>query len=692
MSLIEPNYIAEISNLLELKPYQVETVLTLTKEGSTVPFIARYRKEVTGNLDETQIRAILELQNKIESLYKAKVTAINGISEQWKLTQELEANIIACETLAAVEEIYRPYRLKRKTKAMIALEKGFGVISDHLKKYNQILIPETLLSEYSQEEILEGVIEIIGAEIAIETHLREFLKSELMQTGLIVSKKKSEKMLEKLETNAKKQLYKFDTYAEFSRKVSLIKPYQTLALGRGESLSILSVAIEWDEELAWEFVRRVTRVAPIDTYLAGITLGYKKLYESVENEIRTELTEIAELDAVATFSTNLYSLLMTKPEYGKRLLAIDPWFRTGCKLAILDTLGNPIVFDKIYLDTPKEAREKLIKLIGKTDVDVIVIGNGTGSPETLELLGTCELDIPTYIVNESGASVYSASEVAQGEFPDLDVTDRGTISIGRRYIDPLSELVKIPPQSIGVGMYQHDIREKILTERLGYVIEDVVNAVGINVNSASAFVLTYISWLTKKSAQKLSENRPYHSRKSIKKVLWDKAYEQAIGFLRVPDSPEPLDNTDIHPSQYELASYIIKENITSREYSQHEESLKALLPDVTNGTLDFIWESYQSIGHDPRTESTAMAKTKTLTMDSVNIGDILDGVVRNVVAFGAFVDVGLKNDGLVHISEIVDRYIRDPKEVLEVGQKVRVKITNIDKETLKIQLSIRQAN
>lgn len=691
MSLIGPNYIEQISATLELKKYQIEAVLSLTAEGSTVPFIARYRKEATGNLDEKEIRDILELQGKIEALYKAKVTAINGITEQGKLTPELEASIIACETLKAVEEIYKPYRLKRKTKAMIALEKGFGVVAEYLKHNNTIQIPEELSQKYSEEEITDGVVEIIASEIVIDTDHRHFITVSIEKTGTATAKKKSEKMLEKLDATAQKQVYKFDTYGEFTRKVSLLKPYQTLALNRGENLGILSVSLDVDEEVFEEFVREIIRTKPHEVYLRGITLGYKNLYESVENEIRGNLTELAELDAVKTFAGNLRNLLMTKPEYGKRILAIDPGFRTGCKLAILDILGNPIYFDKIYLDSTREASEKLQKIVERNPVDVIVVGNGTGSSETIELLTLCLASIPTYVVSEAGASVYSASDVASQEFPSLDVTDRGTISIGRRYIDPLSELVKIPPQSIGVGMYQHDVSEKTLAEKLGYVIEDVVNAVWINANSASAFVLTYISGLNKKSAQKLSENRPYHSRKSIKKVLGEKSYEQAIGFLRVPGSPEALDNTDIHPDQYELAYTLIEEKITSREYPQHESRLKKIYPEVNPGTLDFIWQSYESLGRDPRTESTAMVSTKKLTLETVWVGDILDGVVRNVVAFGAFVDVGLKNDGLVHISEIVDRYIRDPNEVLEVGQKVRVKITKIEKETGKIQLSIKQA-
>lgn len=575
---------------------------------------------------------------------------------------------------------------------MIALEKGFGVVAEYLRKNNVILIPDELKKGYSEEEILSGVVEIIAAELVISPDLRHFVTNSIEKTGTVTSKKKSEKMLEKLDPNSKKQIYKFDTYAEFSRKISLLKPYQILALNRGENLWILSVSLDVDEEIFEEFIHEIIRTKPHEVYIQAITLGYKTLYESVENEIRGNLTELGELDAIGTFSQNLMSLLMTKPEYGKRILAVDPGFRTGCKLAVLDTLGNPVIFDKIYLDSPREATEKLEKIVKKNPIDVIVVGNGTWSLETIELLGNCLSNIPTYVVSEAGASVYSASDVASYEFPTLDVTDRGTISIGRRYIDPLSELVKIPPQSIGVGMYQHDVSEKILAEKLGYVIEDVVNAVWINVNSASAFVLTYISGLSKKSAQKLSENRPYHSRKSIKKILGEKSYEQAIGFLRVPGSPEPLDNTDIHPDQYELAHTLIKEQITSRDFSQNREKLQNLYPEVNPATIDFIWKSYESIGHDPRTESTAMVSTRKLTLETVWIWDILDGVVRNVVAFGAFVDVGLKNDWLVHISEIVDRYIRDPKEVLEVGQKVRVKVTNIDKETGKIQLSIKQAH
>lgn len=401
MPLLEPNYIDEISSTLELKKFQTEAVLSLTAEGSTVPFIARYRKEATGNLDEKEIRDIIELQGKIESLYKAKVTAINGISEQGKLTPELEASIIACETLKAVEEIYKPYRLKRKTKAMIALEKGFGVVAEYLRKNNAIQIPEELLKNYSEEEILDGVVEIIAAEIVIDTDLRHLITVSIEKTGVVNSKKKSEKMLEKLEPNAKKQIYKFDTYAEFSRKVSILKPYQILALGRGENLGILSVSLDVDEEVFEEFVREIIRTKPIETYLRAITLGYKTLYESVENEIRGNLTELGELDAVATFSQNLRSLLMTKPEYGKKILAIDPGFRTGCKLAILDTLGNPVAFDKIYLDTEREARDKLVKIAEKHAVEVIVVGNGTGSGETIELLTSCLASIPTYVVSEA---------------------------------------------------------------------------------------------------------------------------------------------------------------------------------------------------------------------------------------------------------------------------------------------------
>jgi uncharacterized protein len=653
-----------------------------------VPFIARYRKERTGNLDENQIRDIIDIQKREEHLYKAKVTAIEWIREQWLLTPELEKTLENAKSLKEVEDIYAPFRLKKKTKAMLAIENGWQVIADIIKRNTPLSIPDHLLALHTREEIIEWSIEIIAAEIAANGEIRDELRNYLNSKWLLISKKKSEKMLEKLNEKTKWEIKKFDIYADFSILISRVKPYQTLALNRGENLDILTVKIDRDDEsleLVRGFFPRGTLTIELED---AIKKGYTSLFKSVETEIRGNLTEKWEDESIATFQTNLANLLMTRPEYGKKILGIDPGYRTGCKIVILDPLGNPIAFSKIFLDSKSEA-EKIIKsLREKYTPDIIVVGNGTGSDETIELLQST-LSLPIFIVNESGASVYSASEVAQEEFPDLDVTDRGTISIARRYIDPLSELVKIPVGSIGVGMYQHDIAPKKLEERLGYTVEDTVNQVGVNVNTASVHVLSYISGLDKRTAKKVYHHRPYTSRTALAKILTSKAYEQAIGFLRIPESKEILDNTDIHPDQYALAKYIIEKHIEPRDFSEHKSELEKLYNEVNTWTLEFIWDSYESIGRDPRTQSSHREAQKKKTLNTLKEGDILTGVVRNVVAFGAFVDIGMKNDGLVHISEIADRYVANPLDFLSVGQEVKTRVVKIDSTTGKIQLSLR---
>ncbi len=686
--MLEPYYITIISGELTLKSFQIETVLELTKEWSTVPFIARYRKERTGDLDENQIRDIIDIQKREENLYKVKVTAIEGIREQWLLTPELEKTLENAKTLKEVEDIYAPYRLKKKTKAMIAIENGWQVVADMIKQNRAFTIPENLLALHPKEEIIEWAIEIIAAEISANGEIRATLREYLHRKWLMSSKRKSEKMLEKLNEKTKGEVKKFDIYAEFSILISRIKPYQTLALNRWENLDILTVKIEKDEE-SLELVRNFFPRGIVITELEeAIKKGYTSLFKSVETEIRGELTEAWEDESIETFQENLGNLLMTRPEYGKTILGIDPGYRTGCKIVILDPLGNPLTFSKIFLDTRAEA-EKIIKNLADTySPDIVVVGNGTGGDETVELVQSI-LSIPIFIVNESWASVYSASEVAQEEFPDLDVTDRGTISIARRYIDPLSELVKIPVWSIGVGMYQYDIAPKKLEERLGYTVEDTVNQVGVNVNTASVHVLSYISGLDKRTAKKVYSHRPYTSRAKLAKVLTSKAYEQAIGFLRIPESKESLDNTDIHPDQYALAKYIIEQKITPSDFSEYKTELQKLYPEVTTRTLEFIWESYENLGRDPRTQSSHREAKAKKSLTNLSEGDIVEGVVRNVVAFGAFVDIGLKNDGLIHVSEIADRYVKNPMDFLTVGQEVKARILKIDKDSGKIQLSLR---
>ena len=713
--LVEPIYKESVAAELNLWVDQVNVVLEMIAEGATVPFIARYKKEVTGNLDEDQIRSIIDTQKKQENLFSAKQTAINGITELGQMTDELMANIVNAKTLKEVEEIYKPYKSKKKTKAMIAIEKGFQVIADMMKQNITSMTIEKsqefqklLGEENTSEEILEGSHFIVAAEVTANASLRDDLRETLQKYGTISSKLKTQKSLDKLNEKDQAQIPKFDIYADFSCPIFRIKPYQVLALNRWENLGIISSKIEKTEK-TYEGLRthycRILNTSPQPSPLRGegaIRLpfteileeafkeGYTTLFKSVETEVRGILNELWEDDAIAAFQSNLEKLLMTKPEYGKNILAIDPGFASGCKIAVLDNLGNPLEFNKIFLHAKDRAKAFLKTWISKYSIEVIIIWNGTGSNESVDIVREI-FQGEIFIVNESGASVYSASKIAKEEFPDLDSLDRGTVSIGRRFIDPLSELVKVPVESIGVGMYQHDMPVKKLEEKLGYVVEDVVNQIGINVNNASSYVLNHISGIDKRSAKKIYNHRPYKSREHLKKQLSDKVYELAIGFLRVPESPEPLDNTDIHPDQYELARYVIENNITVASFESNKAKLQELFPEVTAGTVEFILESHANIGHDPRVNSSHQKAGKKLDIKTIQTGETFDWVVRNVVAFGAFVDIGLKNDGLVHISQLVDRYISDPKEVVEVGQKVRVKLVSVDEKTNKIQLSMKDA-
>lgn len=688
MTLLEPNYVELITKNLGFKAFQVEAVLSMIAEGATVPFIARYRKERTGNLDEVMIRDIIDLQKKEENLYKAKLTAINWIEEQGKMTPELYENIVNAKTLKEVEDIYTPYRLKKKTKAMLAIEKWFQVVADAIKENKVFIIPADLLALYPEAEIIEWSQEIIAAEIRANAIIRDELREYLLDFWLVISKIKWDKAIEKLNDKTKEEIKKFDIYRDFSVSISRVKPYQTLAMNRGENLWILWVKIEKTAE-ALDIVKKSFSTLELIPELAeAVKKWFEALFGSLENEIRWMLTEVAEDDSIRTFQTNLAALLMTKPDYSKKILAIDPGFRTGCKIVVLDEGGNPVEFSKIFLESQNEAIEKIKKLEAKHNFEIIVIGNWTASNETVELVQKVSSK-KIVIVNESWASVYSASKLAAEEFPELDVTDRWTISIGRRYIDPLSELVKVPVSSIGVGMYQHDIAEKKLEEKLANTVEDTVNEVWVNVNVASVYVLNYISGFDKRSAKKVYEKRPYKSRKDLAKVLWAKAYEQAAWFLRVPDSKEKFDNTNIHPEQYELAKYVIENNIRGLDFDKNEDALVAIYPYVNKDTVRFIWESYNAIWADPRVNSTHMEVGKKLDIKELKEGDILDWVVRNVLAFWAFVDIWLKNDWLVHISEIADTFVKDPMDFVKVWEKKKVRVVLVDLEKNKVQLSMR---
>ncbi len=697
--LQEPNYTQLIATLLNLKTSQVQIVLELTAEWSTVPFIARYRKERTGNLDEDMIRQIIAEQTKAENLFKAKLTAINGIEEQGQMTPELMEKITSAETTKQVEEIYKPYKLKKKTKAMIAIEKWFQPIADMIKEGKEPVEFGSdfteLKKEYSEEEILEGASHIISAEVSSDTHIRHDLKLTLSKKWNILSKLKGPKMLAKLNEKDTAQIKKFDIYADFSAPLWKLKPYQVLALSRGEKLGILNVKLEKTDEFYDDtfggYLHSIKNTKKTSLLEDAFSDGFTALFKSLDNEIRSDLSELAEDDAMESFRTNLDALLMTKPVYGQTILAVDPGFRAGCKIVVLDTLGTPVLFDKIYLHQKSEAKQILKNIINKTSPDVIVLGNGTWVNETQDIIQEIT-GIDIYIVNESGASVYSVSKIWKEEFPDLDSLDRGTISIGRRYIDPLSELVKVPVESIGVGMYQHDMPVKKLEEKLGYTVEDVVNRVGIPVNTASSYVLNHISGIDKRTAKKIFSKRPYASRVELKKVLSDKVYEQAIGFLRVPESDEKLDNTDIHPEQYELAKFFIenKWDMSAKDFFENYESkLTELYTDANASTLEFISEAYADIGLEKRVYSTHKKASAKLNPDDIKEGMVLEGTVRNVVAFGAFVDIWLKSDGLVHVSQIANRFVSNPADELTVWEKVQVKILSM--ENGKIQLSIKEA-
>ena len=712
--ILEPNYFSEIAQILELSEKQVETVLLFLSEWATVPFIARYRKEKTGNLDEEQIRKIASEKTRIENLFDAKKTAINTIVELEKMTPELFENILKAKTLKEVEDIYKPYKSKKKTKAMIAIENWFQIVADKIKKNFDISENDEIITEFlknfSFEEIIAWAQEIIWAEVSANADLRSDLMETLQKYWEISSKYKTEKSLEKLNEKDREQIPKFAIYNDFTVKISYLKPYQILALNRWENLWILNIKIEKTEKtfewIGFHYSRILQNFAKqdknfkekyfikfpfVEQLQEAFKIWYEKLFESVENELRSILSDSWEDDAISTFKVNLEKLLLTKPEYGKNILAIDPGFAAWCKICVLDDLWNPKDFSKIYLHKKDEAKKILQKILSENTIDVIIIGNWTGSHESVELLQSLT-DKEIFIVNESWASVYSASKIAQEEFPDLDSLDRGTISLGRRFIDPLSELVKVPVWSIWVGLYQHDVQAKKLEEELGNVVEDVVNEVWINVNNASSYVLNYISGIDKRLAKKIYSNRPYKSREELKKQMPDKVYEQAIWFLRIPESAEKLDNTDIHPEQYNLAKFVI-ENIWEQDFekffSENKGQILSLYPDANAETLEFIMNSYKNAWIEKRTISTHKKATFWKNTD-IKEWDVVDGIVKNVVAFGAFVDIWLKNDGLVHISQISDKdFVKDPNDFLEVGQEVKVKVVSIDEKSGKVQLSMK---
>lgn len=710
-----------VAKELKLKVNQVTNTMQLLDEGATVPFVSRYRKEVTGNLDEIEIGKILESVTYLRNLEKRKEEVIRLIEEQGKLTEELKKSIEDAEKLQEVEDIYFPYRKKRKTKADIAKERGLEPLADIMLKAKSVeeLIEKAqgFLSEdvKTVDEALDGAMLIIAQNISETPAYREQIREIMLKYGILVTKESKKAK----ELDVKKV---YGDYYDYSEPVTKMPPHRILAVNRGEKEDILSVNITLDEKtrarvenlILKDFLNKNLK----DIYLKIVVDSLDRLIlPSIEREVRNILTDKAELEAITVFKDNLKNLLLQAPLKEKSILALDPGYRTGCKVAVIDKNGfyreNDVFFLVGEMHSPKqlaEAEKKIIDYVNKYKIDIIVMGNGTASRETesfvADVIKKNKLDVKYLIANEAGASIYSASKIAAEEFPDLDVTVRGAISIGRRVQDPLAELVKIDPKSIGVGMYQHDVNQGRLDESLDSVINYVVNSVGANLNTASWALLSHISGIKKNIAKNIveyrKENGNFKNRKELMKVkgIGAKAYEQMAGFLVIPEGENVLDNTIIHPESYHIAKEILETvGFTVEKYGEDltgaREQLKNFKAEKfakDNGygeeTVKDIYQALIRDRRDPRDSfEKPLLKSDILKIENLQIGMEIEGTVRNVVKFGAFVDIGLKNDALLHISEISNKFVDDPSKVLSVGQIIKVRIKDIDKERERVALT-----
>ena len=707
---------------LKINEKYITNVLNLLEEGNTIAFIARYRKELTNSLDEVAIKLIQDEFNYLKSLEERKEEVIRLISEKGLLTDDLKAEILKQDKLQRVEDLYRPFKEKKRTKATIAKEKGLENLAKYILK-----LPKSL-SELNkearkyinnekevnnEEEAIRFALDIIAENISDNAKYREYVLENTKKFGQITSSLK--KGGEEKDENST-----YKNYYEYGERVSKIASHRILALNRAEKEGIIRVGIDNDKDRLCQYILRgITRNR--DTEIAKILFeciedSMKRLiYPSIEREIRSDLTKKAEEDSVVIFSENLKQLLMQSPLKNKKVLGIDPAFRTGCKMAVVDEYGNFIDKMVIYPHKPasiekqEKSKKDLIKFIIKHNINLIAIGNGTASRETekfvVENLKEVGLKIDYIIVNEAGASVYSASEVAREEFPDFNVEERSAVSIARRIQDPLSELVKIDPKSIGVGQYQHDITPKYLEKELTFVVETAVNKVGVNINTASVSLLSYVSGVNKQIAKNIvayrQENGKIETIKEISKVprLGKKTYEQCVGFLRIPDSKNIFDATGIHPESYKAAENLLKElNLTTKEVGTEEFSTKIEEIDKKNiaekigvgmETLeDIIKDLKQPLRDERENFSKPLLKSDILTLDDLSIGMKLSGTVRNITQFGAFVDIGLKQDAMIHISKISKNYIKNPLDVLSVGQIVDVYVIDVDKDRSRVGLAM----
>ena len=693
---------------------QVETVLELLKEGNTIPFIARYRKEKTNALDEEQIRKINEVYEYQLNLLARKEDVIRLIDEKQMLTEELRENIMKCSRLVEVEDLYRPFKEKKKTKATEAIALGLEPLAKIIMSFPTKGDLNTLTSKFindkvkTPEEAIKNASYIIAEWISDNASYRKFIRDFIYKNGTVITKKKK---------NAIDEKNTYEMYYEYSETVKYIKPHRIMAINRAEKEGVISVNIDYDNDKIIEYLEKRI-IKNKESYVTEIVKESIKdslkrlILPSVEREIRADLKEKAEITAIDNFSSNVEHLLLTPPIKEKVVLGYDPAFRTGCKLAVLDKTGKPLEIAVIYPTEPhnkiEESKKKVLELIDKYNVDVIAIGNGTASRESeafiADTIKDCKRKVEYIIVSEAGASVYSASKLAISEFPDLTVEKRSAISIGRRLQDSLSELVKIDPKSIGVGLYQHDVTPKKLDESLDFVVSKAVNSVGVNINTASRSLLTYVSGLNKKSIDEILNSRDklgkFETREDVKKLksMTPKVYEQAIGFMRIIDGKNPLDRTSIHPESYDAAKKLLdimgfsvndigSEKLKSSLNIDIDEYSKKL--GIDKYTLKDIIDSLASPERDPRDEMPKpILRSDVLHIEDLHVGDKLQGTVRNVVDFGLFIDIGLHDDGLAHISKLSKNYIKHPSELFSVGDIVDCYVDSINVEKGKINLSL----
>lgn len=718
---MEKEIIKQVSqDLSDINQHQIETTLSLLDEGNTVPFIARYRKERTGSLDEVQIRDIQDTYQRLLKLSNRKIDVINKIAEQGKLTDQLQNQIKAASDIQVVEDLYLPYKQKRKTKAMLADEQGLTPLANQMMKFSS-QSPEQLAESYVNPavglndvtEVLSGVADIITQSVADVAIFREWIRNYTEKNGLIVTKLKS-----KADELDKNQVYA--NYYDFSETIKTIPSFRVLAINRGKKQKILQVKIDVNEDVILKYLNFTVigkHTGSVADFVAdAVKESYRKsIRPAITRDVQAKLTENAEEHAIEVFGKNLYHLLMQAPIKGKVTLGFDPAYRTGCKLAIMDKNGKFLHKQIIFATKPASeakiahAKQQFIDLINQYHVEMVAIGNGTASRESelfvADALKAIEFPVHYVIVNESGASVYSASSNARKEFPDLYVEERSAISIGRRLQDPLAELIKIDPKAVGVGQYQHDVSETHLDKQLDRVVETAVNQVGVNLNTASVELLEHISGLSAAISQNIvdyrEENGSFTNRKQLKKVkrLGPKAYEQSVGFLRIIGGNNPLDNTDIHPESYDQAQSILQALDLSVDQLGTDvaiQSLNNVNPSELANKLDLdeqltvdLLNGLKNPGRDLRDQMPApLLKSDVMKIDDLKPGMKLQGTVRNVIDFGAFVDVGVKQDGLVHISHMSNKFIKDPAMIVSVGDIVDVWVLSVDIDRKRIQLSM----